>query len=73
MGGPQSRSGRFWKREKSFIPTGIRVPDRPAGSLVAIPTTLFRPLNNICNINILIIKPNNRKFIGWNGLGIVSY
>jgi hypothetical protein len=38
--GPQSRCGRFWRREIYPAPTGIRAPDRTAPSLVAIPTEL---------------------------------
>jgi hypothetical protein len=33
--GPENRSGRFWRREKSLVPTGIRTPDCLARSLVA--------------------------------------
>jgi len=29
----------FWRRGKSLVPTRIPTPDRPARSLVAIPTT----------------------------------
>jgi len=38
VGGPHSRSGRFWKKKNILAPAGIRTPDRPARSLVAIPT-----------------------------------
>jgi hypothetical protein len=27
----------LWRREKSFVPTGIRIPDRPSRSVLAIP------------------------------------
>jgi hypothetical protein len=30
----------FWKREKYLARTGIQTPSRPAGNLVAVPTTL---------------------------------
>jgi hypothetical protein len=40
LGGPQGRSGRV---RKISPPTGIRSPNRPARSVVAIPTTLSRP------------------------------
>jgi len=39
MGTLQGRSGRFWRREKSRNPTGIRTPDPADCSLVAIPST----------------------------------
>ena len=42
MGGLHSKSGRFWIREKNPTLTGIRTPDRPARSLVALPTTLLQ-------------------------------
>jgi hypothetical protein len=39
----QSWSGRFvWRRENSFPPTGIRSSNRPARSVVAIPTTRLK-------------------------------
>jgi hypothetical protein len=38
LGGPRST---FWRKEKYLAPNGIRTPDRPAGSLVATPTTLL--------------------------------
>jgi hypothetical protein len=40
LGGPQDRSGRVLKNLAS---NGIRSPDRPARSSVAIPTELSRP------------------------------
>ena len=39
LGGPQGRS----ERAENFFPTGIRSPDRPARSSVAIPTELPGP------------------------------
>jgi hypothetical protein len=39
LGGPQGRSGRA----ENLAPTGIRSPDRPARSSVAIPTELPGP------------------------------
>ena len=39
LGGPQGRSGRA----ENLVPTGIRSPDRPARSSVAIPTELPDP------------------------------
>ena len=39
VGGPQSRSGQVWKKKKNILaPTGIRTSDRPARSLVTMPT-----------------------------------
>jgi hypothetical protein len=32
----------FWRRTKSLSPTGIRTPDRPACSVVAVSTTLWK-------------------------------
>ena len=50
---------KFTRREKSLVPNGIRIPNRPAGSVVSIPIILLLPLNNICNVNnVVIIKPN---------------
>jgi hypothetical protein len=34
----------FWRRDKSVAPTGIQTPDRPARSVVAIPTAQRRLL-----------------------------
>jgi hypothetical protein len=42
LDGPQGRPGRV---RKISPPTGIRSPDRPARSSVAISTELPRPLN----------------------------
>jgi hypothetical protein len=42
MGGPQSQSGHFGERGKSFIATEIQTLDSPATGLVTIPTTLLR-------------------------------
>ena len=39
LGGPQGRSGRA----ENFVLSGIRFPDRPARSSVAIPTELPGP------------------------------
>jgi hypothetical protein len=36
----------FLRREKSFAPAGIQAPDRPARSLVAVPTELTPDLVN---------------------------
>jgi hypothetical protein len=36
--------GPVWTGAENLAPTGIRSPDRPARSVVAIPTTLPRPL-----------------------------
>jgi len=35
--------GPVWTGAKNLAPTGIRSPDRPAHSAVAIPTALSRP------------------------------
>ena len=37
--------GPVWSVRKNLTPTGIRSPDRPAHSAVAIPTELSRPPN----------------------------
>jgi len=42
LGGPQGQSGRVEK----LVPIGIRSPDRPARSSVAIPTELPGPHTN---------------------------
>ena len=39
LGGPQGRSGRA----ENLVPAGIRSPDRPVSSSVAIPTELPGP------------------------------
>ena len=36
--GPNTRSGRFLRRDKSFAPVRIRTSDRPACSLVTVLT-----------------------------------
>jgi hypothetical protein len=41
LGGPQSRSGRFRRTEKSLVPAGIQTPDCPARSQITIPSTLL--------------------------------
>jgi hypothetical protein len=47
VGGRQSRSGRFWKREKiSCHPVAIPTTDRPTSSLVTLPTEVSRLLFN---------------------------
>jgi len=43
MRGPPKAVRTFWRRQNSFDSTGIRTADRPARSLVAIPTELPRP------------------------------
>jgi len=43
LGGPQSRSEQFWKKEKSPALDGIRTRDRPACSLLILPTTPVVP------------------------------
>ena len=42
LNGPKSRSGRLGEENTLLPPTGIQTPDRPARSVVAIPTTLSR-------------------------------
>jgi hypothetical protein len=42
----------FWIKEKSLVPTGFRTPDRPARSLVDIPTEL--PHFHILKILLLV-------------------
>jgi len=44
LGGPQGRSGQA----ENLVRTGIRSPDRPARSSVAIPTELPGLLTKIC-------------------------
>ena len=39
-GPPRNRSGRFWRREKFFSPTGIRVRVRTGRSSITVLTTL---------------------------------
>jgi hypothetical protein len=39
-------SGPVWTGAENLAPTGIRSPDLPARSVVAIPTTLSRLLNS---------------------------
>jgi len=41
LGGLQSRSERSGEEENFCLVPGIRAPDRPAVSLVTIPSTLF--------------------------------
>ena len=43
LGGPQNRSARSEKKEKKkcFVSAGIRMSDRPARSLVTVPTKMF--------------------------------
>ena len=54
----------LWKRkEKSLVPTGIRAPDRPARSLVAIPTTLLRLL--YVQFHVHVAKKKNNLVILW--------
>ena len=36
--------GPFWTGGKNLAPTGIRSPDRPTRTSVALPTELLRPL-----------------------------
>ena len=48
----------FCKREKSLATTGIRTPDPPTGSEVAIPTTLPRLLKSPQNLQFLNSKIN---------------
>ena len=47
LGGPQGRSGQA---RKISPPTGIRSPDRPARSSVAIPTELSGPHGNCSTV-----------------------
>ena len=44
LGGPQSRSWKFWRTEKSLVTMGIRTPDHPARSLVTKLNALLRLL-----------------------------
>jgi hypothetical protein len=48
---PQGRSGRVWDTSP---PTGIRPTDRPARSVIAIPTELSRPTEEL---NLLLKRP----------------
>lgn len=51
LDGPQSRHGRFWRREKSLATTTIRTPDRPSRSHYsdydAPAPTVFKFINKI--------------------------
>jgi hypothetical protein len=58
--GPQIRFGCFG--ENSFPPTGIRTPDRPEPSLVAIPTTL----SGSCGTYILSEYTFSELHCTWN-------
>jgi hypothetical protein len=46
FGGPQIRYRRFLEKRKSLLLEGIGIPDSPARSLVAIPTTPSRSRHN---------------------------
>lgn len=51
----------FWRRKEYFAFTGIQTPDRPAGSLVAVPTTLHIKRHkhigvNASNATLLIFR-----------------
>ena len=50
LGGPQSRPGDFGEKSRTY--TGIRTPDRPTYSLVAIPTALLRLHLNVMHNHI---------------------
>jgi len=54
LGGPQSRSGHA----EILVSTGIRSPDRPARSSVAIPTELAGP--QVTNISTKFVRN-----VGW--------
>ena len=47
-------SGPVWLGQENLAPTGDRSPDRPARSVVAVPTTLSGPLDTIQYQNGLI-------------------
>jgi hypothetical protein len=76
--GKYPRSQRCWRREKSFDPTGIRVPDHSARSQVALPTVsasrdgstlfLFKGLNKIIRSEWESHARNmNHLLAGWMG------
>jgi hypothetical protein len=74
LGGPQSRSGRGGEEKNSQPPPGIEPsnPDRPARSLVAIPTELsrlFASHSSVIHFTILtaegvLYKPQCSSFCG---------
>ena len=54
----------FWSRQKSLVPTAIRIPDRPISSLDTIPTTLSRltspsPPPSSSSSSLLPIRPKS--------------
>ena len=59
LGGPRGRSGLV---RKFSPPTGIRSPDRPARSSVAIPTELSQPTAKLATVSIQDIFPHLRIF-----------
>jgi hypothetical protein len=63
LGGPQNRSGRGGEEKNSQSPPGVEPydPNRPARSLVAIPTELSRLL--IIIIIIINTNFNDRLFL----------
>jgi hypothetical protein len=53
--GPK-QAGKLWRGEKSVSATGIRIPDRPTRSLIAISTNLHLPRKiRICRNRIVIM------------------
>ena len=60
LGGPQGRSGRA----ENLVPAGIRSPDRPASSSVAIPTELAVPLSPIQVVTMPKVKCGDRTRTG---------
>ena len=55
LGGPQSQSGWFWRREKSPTPAGVQTQYCPAHSFVTTQTTQSRHLSQ------LKMSPNLRQ------------
>jgi hypothetical protein len=55
------RSGRF-QEDKNLAPAGIRTPDRPVSSLVAIPAALTRLLLNTYRRIHIKIQEENKSF-----------
>ena len=51
--------GPVWTGEENVAPTGIRSPDRPVRSVIAIPTELSQPLMTMMMIIITIIIYTN--------------
>jgi hypothetical protein len=66
LGRPQTSSGRFWRREKLPACTGIQVPECPACSAVATPTTLhWLALGSKYSTLTLVVSLHPSKLVNW--------